>query len=362
MYFLALIRIVIFFFVVPFLIGTAVTAKVLNKPSFLMALPFGYITVWAILEAVTIPVTIAKLPFTVVTVIICVASALLAALGAKILLKDRPSFDLESNIKKLTIADIICMILFAAVAMYTIYKLLVTFFYDEDDSRFIVNAIDIIKDNRILASDPVTGRPIWNAHGDFSKDLIAQWASFLAIGQIGTGLPVAVFAHTVYPYIALFLLFCLMAALLGYCSEKSKEITVILPTLTVLLVLLIYGCYTLQGSERFIMTRVWQGKASLAGIGITSVILAFIIIDKLIDQDKRNIRGFFLLLISNISACFMSSMAVVLGITLISSYGLVLGIRRKSIKLAILSAVCCVPNIILFLLSHYYTLYVYIGA
>ena len=362
MYVIAFIRIVLFFLIVPFLIGTAVTAKVLNKPSFLMALPFGYITVWAILEAVTIPVTIAKLPFTVVTVIICVASALLAALGAKILLMDRPSFDLKSNIKKLTKADIICILLFAAVAVYTLYKLLVTFFYDEDDSRFIVNAVDIIKDNRILASDPVTGRPIWNAHGDFSKDLIAQWAAFLALGQIGTGLPVAVFAHTVYPYIALVLLFCLVTAILCFCTEGRKDITVILPTLTILLVLLIYGFYSLQGSERFIMTRVWQGKASLAGIGICAVILSFLIIDKMTEQDKKSIRGFILLLISNIAACFMSSMAVVLGVTIIGSYGLVLGIRRKSIKLVILSAICCIPNVILFLLSHYYTLYVYIGA
>ena len=363
MYFVAFIRIVLLFLAVPFLIGNAVTGLLGCKQSPHIALPAGYITIWALLEIISIPVTIAKLPFTVVTVTICLAAMVLSALGIKTITKQKFYLkEYKSVLSKLRVSEWICIVMFLAVFIYTLYKLLVTFFYDEDDSRFIVNAVDILKDNRILASDPVTGRPIWNAHGDFKKDLIAQWASFLAIGQLGTGLPVAVFAHIVYPYIAILIILCLVGKILCICLEGKKEITVILPALTVMLVVLIYGCYSLQGSERFIISRVWQGKASLAGIGVCSIILAFLIIEKLTDENRKNIKGFFALLISNIAACFMSSMAVVLGITVIAAYGLVLGIRKRSIKYTALAALCCMPNVILFLLSHYYTLLDYIGA
>ena len=372
-----LLKILIFCILIPILAGTAVSHKLLKlnksiKVTIFTALPVGYITLWALMEVICIPATMLKLPFTTVVIIISTVMLAFSAVTVVFALKDKTwKVRLNSDIslaKSLNITDWLFILLFAAVFVYVVYKLITTFFYDEDDSRFLANAVDILKDNRILASDPITGLPI-NTHnyGDFRKEIVAPWAAFLALGAYVTDMHATVFAHNVYVILALIILFCLVAEIIMILTDGKKEASVIFPSLTVLLFVLMYGFYTLQGSERFIMTRVWQGKASIAGIGVAAVIFAMLLIEKqnsITDgsSKKRHLRGFILLILSNCAMCLMSSMGVVLGATMIGAYGIVLGIRHKSIKLLIFSALCCAPNVILFAVSHYYTLEVYVGG
>lgn len=370
------LRILLFLFIIPALTGTAVSYKLLKlysitKITIFKVFPIGYLTVWAILEIISIPVTILKLPFTVDLLITWAAVLALSASGLVIIFgknayKTRIRNDLDS-LKKTGITDWLFILLFAAVLGFLIYKIYYTVFYDADDSRFVVEAVDILKDNRILASDPVTGLPLTSNFHDFHKDLVSQWAAFLAMGGVLIGKSPTIFAHTVYPVIAILILVCLVHMILDITLEK-KDISVIFPSLTFLLIVITFGYYTFQSSERFILSRVWQGKASLAGIGICAIILSFLYIHesigpkgKLREGSKPSFRLFALLLISNTALCFMSSMGVILGASLITAYGTVTAASRRSFKILILSALCCAPNFVLFALDRLYTIQIYLG-
>ena len=362
---MVLLRIILFLFIIPVLTGTAVSYKLLKLNSFtritvFKVFPIGYLTIWAITEIISIPVTIFKLPFTADIAIVGMITILLSVLGLILILKKnawkrRLTTDLNL-IKKIHITDWFFILLFIAALGFVIYKMYFTVFYDADDSRFVAEAVDILKDNRILASDPVTGLPLTANFHDFHKDLVSQWAAFLAMGGVLIGKNPTIFAHTVYPIVALLILVCLMYMLLEAVLDKN-EISVIYPSMAFLLVVLVYGYYTFQSSERFILSRVWQGKASIAGIGIIAVILSFLYIH---GKEKFNIRLFAMLLISNIAMCFMSSMGVILGAVLITAYGFVTAAYRRSFKLLFLAALCCAPNFILFALDRLYTIQMYL--
>lgn len=371
------LRILLFLFIIPALTGTAVSYKLLKldsitKITIFKVFPIGYLTIWAILEIISIPVTILKLPFTVdllmtwAVVLVLSASGLMIIFGKKAY-KTRIRNDLDS-LKKTGITDWLFILVFAAVLGFLIYKIYFTVFYDADDSRFVVEAVDILKDNRILASDPVTGLPLTANFHDFHKDLVSQWAAFLAMGGVLIGKSPTIFAHTVYPIIAILILVCLVHMILDITLEK-KDISVIFPSLTFLLIVIAFGYYTFQSSERFILSRVWQGKATIAGIGICALILSFLYIHesfrpsaKLQEGSKPSFRLFAMLLISNIALCFMSSMGVILGASLITAYGTVTAASSRSVKVLILSALCCAPNFVLFALDRLYTIQIYLGG
>ena len=367
---MAVIRIILFLIILPVLTGVAVSHKVLRldrslRITALSAFPIGYLTIWALMEFLCIPAILLKLPFTAVAVTVLVFACALSAYSL-ILIFGKKSYRtaLEADrtfFKGIKADEWIFILLFVMVLSYVVYKMWTTFFYDEDDSRFVVNAVDVLKDNRILASDPVTGRPLGGNYGDFAKDMIAPWAAFLALGSLAAGLPVAVFAHNIYPVLALLILLCLVWLVICICKEGMIEVSVVFPALTVLLLVLTYGFYTTQSSERFVLSRVWQGKASLAGIGITAIIFAFLLIDHQQDKDRKDFRGFILLFLSNCSACLMSSMGVVLGSVIIASYGIVQGIRKKCIKPVVFAALCCIPNVLLYILRIVYTVQMYVG-
>ena len=361
-----LLRSVILLLVIPALAGLAVTHYIIPTDSRALkiaaALPSGYIAIWAFMELICMPVMILKLPFTAVVVITAMFAALLTALAVRLLIIN----DIPLPRVRLKFPDVLFVGLFAVVLGFTLYMMCTTFFYDEDDSRFVVNAVDIIKDNRILASDPITGLPLSNEYGDFRKEIVAPWAAFLALGSICTGAHVTVFAHVIYPLIALLLLVLLVACVLIVIHGEKITPPVLFSSLTLLLAVLTYGCYSRQGTERFIMSRVWQGKASIAGIGITAAILAFLLVFDICKKDIPNsrpiLKGFIFLVLCNTAMCFMSSMGVVLGASLIAAYGLVLAVYKKRFSLLVYAGLCCIPNVVLYLISHFYTFAMYMGV
>lgn len=365
---MVIIRVLLFFIIIPILTGITVSYKI-TPFSIVKAFPIGYITIWALMEIISIPVTIFKLPFTLDVAIVVTGALIMSVIALFIIVKNntykKGLSRLKASLNNYDISDYLFILLFVAALIYMIYKMVTVVFYDDDDSRFVVEAIDIIKDNRILASDPVTGLPLTSNFDDFHKDLVSEWAVFLAMGGFLAGVSPTVFAHSVYPIIALILLICLIFMILEQ-SLNSAEVSTIFPALTFLQVVITYGFYTLQSSERFILSRVWQGKASLAGIGITSIILAFLYINKRYTDNKNLstkalLPGFAFLLLCNIAMCFMSSMGVVLGATIIAGYGIVTAASARSVKILFFSGFCCAPNIILFALDRLYTIDIYLG-
>lgn len=67
-----------------------------------------------------------------------------------------------------------------------------------DDSRFVVNAVDTVRTNRMLLTDVNTGQEIAYWTGDLYKDVISPWAVFAAYLSKITGISAASMMHTFY--------------------------------------------------------------------------------------------------------------------------------------------------------------------
>lgn len=355
----------VFLGIVPLIVGQALFTLLNDKQNKGFDIPrnfiLGYIFLWSILEIISIPVTMMKQSFYIVIGCAGLFSIVLLVFGIKFLFTSKES--LFSGVKKQfnclkNKENIIAIVLLLIVFCFFIYKLETTFFFDEDDSRFVVNAIDIVRTNRILATDPTTGLPISYNYDDFNKDLIGQWASFLAFSSKLTGMHVTIFAHTIYPIIAIVMLMCVLWKLFGYFIGDDEHDFSNKCLLEILILwLYAFGYYSIRSSETFTMIRVWQGKATLSSIGILLIVLAFTTILK---DESRKFNLIFLLM-TVISACFMSSMGIVITGLMVTVYGVVIVLQKKDIRFFLYAAVAYVPIICLFLLSELYTLEMYIN-
>ena len=343
---------------VPALVGKGLTFlcrgfRDVSDLTFSQAAIAGYLFVWAIVEAVAVPLTIFKLKFNYLVIfisVLCLILVILGLVGTKKFKKtEKTKFFSEGK-------DFIFFTLLMIAVLFLIYKVNSTLFYDADDSRFMVNAVDIIRSNRILANNPITGMEITADYDDFIKDLVGQWAAFLAYGAKITHVNVTVFAHTIYPVIAVILL-CFMYW--NVISEIKEDVSVGDKSLTMIVILAMYafGYFSTYTAETFTLVRVWQGKATLASIGVLAIIFCFMKISK----EPKSFENYALLLLANVSACLMTSMGIIIGAVLIGGYGFVMTFYTKKFRVLVLSALICSVNVALFLLSELYTLEMYLN-
>ena len=125
----------------------------------------------------------------------------------------------------------------------------------------------------------------------------------------------------------------------------------------VTLVLYSFGNYSLRSPERFTIIRSWQGKGTLACIGVLLVIAALMNL-----YNNTNTRySVTILVMSAVSCCLMTSMGIILSIIMIGIYGIVIAILKRSLKLCIMSWVACIPVVILYALSEIYTLEMFLS-
>ena len=376
---LIIIECIILFLVIPTLAGRGCLRlinrkNISQKSSVADSLIYGYMLIWAFVEIIAIPVTIMKKNFNILVVTVSVICILFAIAGIV------PGFSKNGNKEKKgkgkgmlrdalvsvfrTKEDIVFFVLFILGFIYVVYRIETTLFYDEDDSRFLVNAVDIVRTKRILAVNPVNGNPLTTNYDDFAKDLVGQWAAFLAFGSVVSGVQVTVWAHMIYPVISLILLMVIYWKLMDMISEtkevKDKSITIknrfstADKSLMGLIVLALYcfGHISKHYAETFSLRRVWQGKGTLAGVGILLIIYCFM----QIAHDEKNWGGYIMLLLANLSICLMTSMGTIIAVIMIFSYGVVMAIYKKSLRVLILSALLCLPDILLYVLSEKYTL------
>ena len=96
-------------------------------------------------------------------------------------------------------------------------------------------------------------------------------------------------------------------------------------------------------AETFIMTRTWQGKGLMAGIVLPALFLCIMYLA----SDKVT-KGVWLLFVCVIvSAVFATSIAFMLVPTVVGLAAIMIALRKKDIKIAVLMMVCCLPCLVL---------------
>lgn len=311
------------------LLGIA-KAKITLPKSFL----FGYMTEWAVFQLISVPFIVFKQSFLIVVVfvtIIFVGVAIYGTLKKYYIIK---IMQLPENAFAWVTAVLALFAIAVLVGSTIVYQ-----HTDADDSRFVVNAVDVLRTNRMLLTDVNTGLEITTFIGDLGKDVTSPWAVYAAFLSKLTGVCPTVMMHTIMPPIIMVLL-CIVYYLL---AEEFFEGETAHKNLFMCFVALLhaYGYFSVYTQATFTMLRLWQGKATVAAVGIPCLIWLFL---RLYEEQSKTY--YLLIFVTNIALCLPSNMGILIAGLMVGAFAFVYGILKKSIRLSFVLFAFCIFNLV----------------
>ena len=322
------------------------------------SLIMGYLLTWTVIQLFSVPVTLMKGSFRLIACS-CLAVLIIAALFFVISTFKVKTPKTESMISG-TVSGFgkcvsnrftaVLFVIFLVLSAFIFYKMIRYYHLDADDTRYVINAVDILRTDSILQTDPTSGTPLQLAYGDFYKDLVSSWSVFLAYTGFVTGLSPTIAAHTVMHVILYILILSLywrfsLILFADKDSDKARQNRIVFMYFVQLVIL--FGYYSLQSSETFILTRLWQGKSVVAGFGVPLLIYLFV---NIYENPKRK-AYWMLILLTAVSMCHMSAMGIVISAVMIAAIGLYTAIAKKKIWICIVAFLCCIPSGVYFMIS-----------
>lgn len=340
---------IIILIVLPVCIGNTICCLLKQNITLSKCFMIGNIAMWAVCQLVAVPLILMKQSFLIVVFLLSVIYGFLALYGL-LNKKIRQGYGImvvglnyktfSRGKKKLEIIlDIAAVVIMILAVILLVLASIFLQHTDADDSRFVVNAVDIYRTNRLLLTDVNSGNAISTFLGDLNKDVTSPWAVYVAYISKITGIYPSIMMHTVLPPIIMIMLGMIYWILSEHFFEKEVLYRSIFVCLAILLT--IYGYHSIYTAETFIMIRMWQGKALLAGVGIPLVLWLFL---ELYKNDKK--ENYIILIIADMAMCLLSNMGIILSGIMIGCYGLVYGIAKKNIKMMVFMWLICIINVI----------------
>lgn len=327
---------VLVLWIVPYLAGNGLCEALKIEKTVPKLYLLGLVAIWAFCQLITVPLVVMKMSFLVVVVLLSAWILLLCGYG--FYCRRFPAFIRGGKSPEQNV-----MAVFTAVLVIAFFlTILLGQHTNADDSRFVVNAVDIARTNRMFLTDPNTGNEIARWWGELSKDVTAPWAVYFAYCGKLTGLSPTVIAHTVLPMALLTAIFGVWWMLSGELFRKDFFHRCVF--LIAMMLLHLYGCFSVYSAETFMMTRLWQGKAVIAGLGVPAMILLCMWIYR---YNKRH--DYICLLLLDLSLCLMSGMGVIIGALFLGCFGFLYGIFKKSWKTTLYFWAMILPNAVYYL-------------
>ena len=287
---------------------------------------------WALLQWVSVPMTLLKAGFTPVVWMFSALFGALCLFGLVSFIKDQratPHPKPEARGKGWKPEEIFALVALVAGYGYLAWNCARFQHMDMDDARFVVMAVDIENSNRLFLTDYGTGTALSEFMGPLRHDLFSPWAVYTALVARLTATPVTVVAHSALPQS---LMLCALSAwlLLSGALFKDRRFEKYGATLLILL-LTMYSPNTSATAESFFIRRLWQGKAVVAGIGIPAMYLVL----SAQRGGPEGWRPYFAIYIAAFAMCCMSAMGIIMCCMLCGAFGLAYGIQRRSVAVAL---------------------------
>jgi len=241
---------------------------------------------------------------------------------------------------------LLSMGLMAAVIAIVCWQTIVLQHVDADDSRFVVNAMDMLRTDKLFLTNPATGKEVETFVREVNKDVVSPWSVLPAAIAFWIGTKPSVVFHNVLP-----VLLIILASFAYYqIGNRFFRTDTGLKCFFVFLVWVvnIFGYYSIYSSETFILTRGWQGKSVVASFGIPMMLYFLLCI-----YDQPNRRSAYVgAFAMDLALCFMSGMGIVIGAIMLGCYGLAYTIAKKRISVGVRLLLMCIPN------AAYYLIYI----
>lgn len=337
---------ILFLWIVPVFIGNAVCNRLHMRGTIPRSFAVGYLGMWAVFQIITVPLILLKANFLVDVVLYSIFFVGIIAYGVV-----RKSY-VSLTIPKLDKATWIGVGVMTILGMYIIVQSFRLQLTNADDSRFVVNAVDTVRTNRMLLTDVNTGKEILFWTGDLYKDVISPWPVYAAYLSKITGIHVASMMHTFLPPVLLAVMMCVFWLIAGELFDKHIERALFE---ILLLVMYMYGYFSIYNAETFTMIRLWQGKATMAAVGIPALLYAFLRLYRLLPDDRRwkektvynaEQKGAICMVwLTVFAVALLTSMSYILSTVMIGCFGFVYGIAKKSLRTAVMVWGACLVNI-----------------
>ena len=332
--------------IVPILLGHSLSILLSKDKNILAYYIYGTILLFAFFQFISVPLVCLEKPFHIVYngVIVFIIVFSIVGIIVRIIKKEA----IISETINIRVLNILCVIVMFAMCGYFLKQVYDYQHIDADDSRFVVNAVDMLETDLMFMSNPATGfSKEGYILGDLNKDIVAPWATYIAFLAKFTGVKVVTMAHTIMPLGLYVFAFSVWWVFAGKIIEKNT----ILQCMFVILMLL-FAVYANHDTTHAIystltkfMLRIWQGKATLAATGIPLLFICMFDFYK-----KQSIQNIIMILICNLGICFMSANGIVISIAIIGAFAFVYMILNKSILTFIKAIPLLIPNVLYMLL------------
>ncbi len=328
--------IAVFLGLLPFLLGLLYTKFVEEeKDNLLLQMAAGYVMMFGVFEIVALPLIWLKQPLSLLTGIY--GGILLAAAVLSLVLNIRriPGILLGAVrvLRQFTLCIWAQLVLIAGqVFVYIRYQ-----YTNADDAFFVASAATSLATNTIFAYNPYTGTAYEKLP---SRYVLSPFYAFNAVASKVTDSHPAIMAHMVFMILFLLLAYAVYTligrALFSGNIEKTGYFLVVLSGLN------LFAAYSERTSGLFLLIRLWQGKAILAGILLP--LLLYLAIRIFMLEGKR--ADWFLMLLLMCACCMVSSMGIMLGAIMLGILGILFAWKHKSSRLLFYTVLCCLPNLL----------------
>lgn len=167
------------------------------------------------------------------------------------------------------------------------------------------------------------------------------WISFLA--KVSGMKPVSV-AHVIIPVIFISMTYAIYYLMGKRLFEEKKEKLPLFLVFVELLVL--FGDYSFQTAETFMIARSRQGKAALGNIIIPMMLYLLLLLVQRVHEEKKMRVSYWILVIAVVmSACLCSTLGAFLICLLIGVTGVCTAVAYKRWKLLFALFVSCLPAV-----------------
>ncbi len=332
---LKVVVILILFSVVPLCIGKAATAGI--QKYYADCIPFwmilGFLIMLGVFQLITVPFTLAEIPFHFLVYLYSAILLLLVVYGGI-----RYGKLLWNRLYKFIIDRKWLNVVFLLAIILILIQMLISVFTENhmsgDDAAYVVYANDIVYTDSIFGYSPYTGE---YAGIGVNKITLTSWCVFMAFLSKISGIPAAVIAHTVLPFMLIgyaYMVYYLMARVL-----MKDSYTKIGWFLIVLSALHIGGDFSIYTLTFRLLQIQWQGKAVAAAIVVPFLIYYMYVIN---EEPLQKMEYVNLILISIAAAgCTLVGGGLALMVIVIGSISMAISRRRIGIWLR--SMLCCIP-------------------
>lgn len=305
---------------------------------------FGQMLLFAVLQVMAVPMILMRWQFNALFWSYCGVSIALFSIGLWRLIKGKAK--IRIHFPELSPIALFLLMVAVLLILWQVGNYAFGMHLDEDDARWLAQANDALEYGDMMTRNHDTGDYV----GRFVmlKDTTSPWPMMWAIISKVLFIRPSVFTHTIYAPIELIMLYTIYW-LIGYQLFKNSE-----ARLTFLLMVVVVNSFfgaTVYTQSTFAIVRIWQGKATVAGVIIPLLIYLFICMNKKGKSSKT--LDWIIVMITGCAGCLMSGMGILLpavGIGVYGAYNIIAYQNWKSIPLCVFALA---PSVVSMLVNVY---------